>query len=142
MIIIEFINNPLFWLMAILWFVLYWIFGGVLFSLIAFFQMKRIRKVRFSCLFTFWSVASALAGAYAGIWLSQDAISECGEIIAQPLRAAITEFACGFAGIMIGMSGGAAVLLIGGFLLLILSRSKTASWYDKDRQATENEEEE
>jgi hypothetical protein len=54
-------------LLTLLWFVLFWIIGGVIFATIGLVRFLRVNKNRFSCLFTFFSLAAAFGAAWTGI---------------------------------------------------------------------------
>ncbi len=51
---------------TLFWFVLYWIVGGVIFSIISVTRFLHVHKVRFSCLFTLLSAGAAYGAAWMG----------------------------------------------------------------------------
>jgi hypothetical protein len=58
-------------LLTLLWFVAFWIIGGVIFATIGLVRFLRVNKNRFSCLFTFFSLAAAVGAAWTGIAAAQ-----------------------------------------------------------------------
>lgn len=62
-------NEPVAFLLvlALLWFVVFWIVGGVIFAVIGLVRFLRLNKNRFSCLFTILSAATALGAAWMGL---------------------------------------------------------------------------
>ena len=54
-------------LLTLFWFVIFWIVGGVIFATIGLVRFLRVNKNRFSCLFTFFSLAAAFGAAWTGI---------------------------------------------------------------------------
>ncbi len=52
--------------LALAWFVVFWIVGGVVFSIISLTRFLHIHKARFSCLFTLSSVGAAYAAGWLG----------------------------------------------------------------------------
>ena len=53
-------------ILALLWFVLYWIIGGVIFAVIALTKLIHLKKAQFSCVF---AVLAGLA-AYGAAWMA------------------------------------------------------------------------
>ncbi len=75
-------NEPLVFLLvlALLWFVVFWILGGVIFAVIGLVRFLRLNKNRFSCLFTFLSAGTALGASWMGLLAAQtDAPRACLE---------------------------------------------------------------
>ena len=116
------------WALAALWFLLYWIFGGVFFALIAFLHFGRMRKARFSCLYTLVCVLSAYGAALTGIKWAQEGISQCDRTAITSDVGFLTEFvstfACGFIGLFGALLVWFAACVLGGFLVVALSRKK------------------
>ena len=63
-----------------LWFIVYWILGGVVFSIIAATKSIHMKKARFSCLFTLGAVAAAFGAAYTGILMARPLGIRCPDI--------------------------------------------------------------
>ena len=89
MVSISFVSFTLF--LGFLWFLFYWILGGVLFALVAILRLGRVRKVRFSCLFSFWSLLCGAGAAWGGVKLAQDSITSC-YLLAQTKAEVLTAF--------------------------------------------------
>lgn len=53
--------------LTLLWFVAFWIVGGIIFAVIGLVRFLKLNKNRFSCLFTFFSGVTAFAAAWMGI---------------------------------------------------------------------------
>jgi hypothetical protein len=58
--------STLIFTLALFWFVVYWIVGGVIFSIISVTRFLRVHKARFSCIFTLLSAGAA----YGTAWMS------------------------------------------------------------------------
>lgn len=126
--------------LGFLWFLVYWILGGVFFALVAILRLGRVRKVRFSCLFSLWTLVVGYIAAFAGIWIGRSSIESC-YALAQNRGEVITAFfGCGFAGVLGMFIMGAALIVLGGFAIMSLSKNKTKPWFNLD--VTEEEEEE
>jgi hypothetical protein len=117
-------------LLAAFWFLLYWILGGVFFGLVALWRLGRVRKVRFSCLFSLWALACAVGAAWQGIRFSEKAVTDC-LVLAQNKAEIITSiFGCGFVGIFGGFALGLAALVLGGLFVMAISTSHNPPWID------------
>lgn len=53
-------------ILALLWFVIYWLLGGVIFAVVALSRLIHLKKAQFSCIFV---ILSGLA-AYGAAWMS------------------------------------------------------------------------
>ena len=114
--------------LSILWFLVYWILGGVFFAAIAILRLGRVRKVRFSCLFTLWVLIVGVGAAFKGLEFSQESISICLKGSATQAELVTAVFGCGFAGVFGVFLLGALAVTIGGFLIFSISRTKTKPW--------------
>ena len=116
------------WLIALIWFLVYWVLGGVFFAAMAVLKMGSVRKVRFSCLFTILALGCASGAAWGGIRLANDAVREC--LVSSETKAEVITaiFGCGFVGIFSTFLIGMIILVAGGSLLLKLSTTKTKPW--------------
>jgi hypothetical protein len=112
------------WLISFIWFMVYWILGGVFFSIMAVLRLGGVRKVRFSCLFT---VCAAGAG-WGGMRLASDAVEDCLVSSESQAEAVTAVFGCGFVGIFSAFLLGLIVLIGLGSLLLKISTVKTKPW--------------
>ncbi len=131
-------------ILGLLWFLVYWILGGVFFALVAILRLGRVRKVRFSCLFSILAFFTGAISAFYGVQFGKDSIREC-VVNAKTQAEVITAiFGCGFAGIFGVFLIGAAVLVLGGFLLMAISKSKTKPWivFDQDEAEVERKKQE
>ncbi len=66
-------NEPIGFLLVLtlLWFVLFWIVGGVLFAIVGLVRFLRLNKNRFSCLFTIMSLVTAFGASWMGLLAAQ-----------------------------------------------------------------------
>ncbi len=115
--------------LAIIWFLFYWVFGGVFFAIIAILRLGRVRKVRFSCLFTLISVAFATGASYIGVHSAEQSIRACTVDVASKAKTIIAVIGCGFGAIMGSFLIGIVLLILCGFILMSLSKSKTKPWF-------------
>jgi hypothetical protein len=115
-------------ILSILWFLMYWVLGGVFFAVITIIRLGRLRKLRFSCLFSLLALVVGVASAYFGILGSQDAVSDCLATSVTRAEKVTAVFGCGFASILGAFLLGALALTIGGFIIMLLSKSKTKPW--------------
>ncbi|MFA4845401.1 MAG: hypothetical protein WC654_02490 [Patescibacteria group bacterium] len=125
-------------LLAIFWFLIYWVLGGVFFAVIALLRLGRIRMVRFSCLFTLLALLLGVATAYAGIQRSRQDVLVCLDDAQSSAEMVMAVFGCGFASIFGVFLIGAAVLTIGGFFIMAISKSKTKPWIILEEPQEEN----
>jgi hypothetical protein len=122
------------WIVALIWFLAYWILGGVFFSVAALLRPGGVRKVRFSCLFTILALGCASGAAWGGIRFADDAVDACLVSSESTAEAMTSIFGCGFVGIFGAFLAGIVVLLSVGFVLLKLSTTKTAPWIVLERE--------
>lgn len=128
--VISFASFTIF--LGFLWFLLYWILGGVLFALVAILRLGRVRKVRFSCLFSIWSLLCGVGASWSGVKLAQDSIASCYLLARTKAEVLTSFFGCGFAGIFGMFLLWAAVLTLGGFFFMEISKNKHAPWLTFD----------
>ncbi|TAL50423.1 hypothetical protein EPN81_02860 [Patescibacteria group bacterium] len=114
--------------LSLLWFLVYWVLGGVFFAIMTVMRLGRLRKVRFSCLFSILSLLVGMGAAYAGMKGSQEAVRDCLGQAANNTEKMMALFGCGAASIFGMFLLGSLVLTIGGFLIMIISKSKTKPW--------------
>ncbi|HBU27611.1 TPA: hypothetical protein DEB00_00660 [Candidatus Uhrbacteria bacterium] len=116
--------------LTVLWFLVYWIFGGVVFAIISLVRPGKMKRVRFSCLYTVFSALIAYQAAKLGILWASEATGSIPQ--ASSLSEAIVVMGgLGFVGILLGLIAGFVVLFIGGWVIMLFSRSKEKSWYDR-----------
>jgi len=127
------------WFLTILWFLFYWVFGGVFFTVIAVIRLGRIKKARFSCLYTILSAFGGYAAALLGVYWAEDSINRCLAQATDMTEQFAAVFACGIVGILSAMLIVAAFLVFGGFIMMRLSRSKEPRWFDKPDDVIEHE---
>lgn len=131
--------NALTILLGLIWSLMYWIAGGVMFALISLLRLGRVRKVRFSCLFTLLAFACGSAAAYLAVSRSQGALNACLVESKTQAETLVALFGCGFGQFFLAFLLGAAALVSGGFLAFALSSTKTKPWVDL-KAGTEGEE--
>lgn len=119
-------------IIALFWFVLYWVLGGVIFASIAIINVVKLRRARFSTIFTLLSLLSAFCAAYSGAFYAREAVDECLASSADPFSDLAAIVGCG---VLEQMAAGAIwfVILMGvGLVFFILSRATNQSWIDSD----------
>lgn len=117
-------------LLAVTWSLLYWVLGGVIFSIIALLKVGRIRRARFGCFFSSAAVGAGVLAAWAGLKLSAPAIAACDAVAVDRFSRWVEQFACGIIGIVGSFLGGFVLLLLVGAGLMLLSKSTTKSWIE------------
>jgi hypothetical protein len=123
--------------LSILWFFVYWIFGGVFFAVMAILRLGRVRKVRFSCLFTILALACAIGAAYFGVKTAEPALRTCVASTTSAIQTKVAFIGCGFNGIMGAFLFGTLVLTFVGFLIMAISKSKAKPWIILDNEEQE-----
>jgi len=129
--------------LAILWFLVYWILGGVFFAVITILRLGRIHKVRFSCLFSILAFVCGFGASVIGLSYSHNAVDTCLMEATSRAESVTAIFGCGFAGVFGAFLLGAAVLTLGGFIIMALSKSHTKPWLvlkDEEEEAEQEEE--
>ena len=127
--------------LAFFWFLLYWILGGVFFALITILRLGRIRKVRFSCLFTLLAAMCASVVAYLGLNSAHDSVQTCLLEASNKVEIITSVFGCGFAGVLGMFLLGAVVVIIVGFFFMAISKNKSKPWIELDLHSLEEESE-
>lgn len=117
---------------ALFWFILFWLFGGVFFSAISIVRVIKLRKARFSCLFTLLSAVCAYGAAHTGIWWARNQIRECIAQTHDVFGKMASVVACGIFQEAFAAAIWFGVLIFGGFMLLYLTRAENQSWIDSD----------
>ncbi len=114
--------------LSILWFLIYWILGGVFFAVLTLLRLGRVRKARFSCLFSLLALGCGIGASYWGLQTGRSSIEACVASAESRIEMITAVFGCGFAGVFGAFLLGAAVLVLGGFVLMLLSKSKSKPW--------------
>lgn len=115
---------PFTFFLSLLWFLSYWILGGVFFALVALARLGRVRRVTFSCLFTLLALACGLGAAWTGMRLAENQVGRCLQLAQTRAEAVSAVFGCGFIGIFGAFLLGAGIVVLGGFLIMALSSTK------------------
>ena len=97
--------------LSILWFLVYWILGGVFFAIVTVIRLGRIRKVRFSCLFSILSLFLGVSAAYLGMRHSQTAVNACLAEASNKAEVVAAMFGCGM--VLANGCGARALVLLG-----------------------------
>lgn len=128
--------------LSIVWFLVYWILGGVFFAVVALLRLGRVRKVRFSCLFTLWAAVIAVGVAFRGLEYSESEIAACLGKAVSKAETVTAVFGCGFSGVLGAFLIGALALTVGGFLIFAVSHNKSKPWIVLDGEESGEETEE
>lgn len=118
---------PLILVVGFICFLIYWIFGGIFFACLALLRLRRLRKARFSCLFSLSSFVIAFGSSWFGFTslIDKKCFSEVDKINTI-LKDSL--FFCDFWTIFWLMLGGFFVQIIVGFFLLKISSWQDRSW--------------
>jgi hypothetical protein len=109
-------------------FLFYWIFGGVFFAILAFLRLRRIYKVRFSCLFTLTSIGCAIGATLTGqFWITHPG-SICTNQSSYLFDPIISFLSCRFFSLFASVLLWAGVLIFLGCIFLLLSRTDEETW--------------
>jgi hypothetical protein len=135
----EFSTQSFVVFLSILWFIVYWILGGVFFAALTILRLGRVRKVRFSCLFTILAAICGLSASHYGMKLGEGAIVECTKNASGYAETISAIFGCGFSAVFGAFLIGAAVLTFGGLFIMSLSKSKSKPWITFSEEETEEE---
>lgn len=125
-------------LISLFWFPLYWIFGGVFFATIAIIKVIKLRKVRFSCLFTLTSLAAAYGASYLGMVLGENEIQACLAQTSGFINSFSAIVGCGILSFFLAGAIGFITLILVGLLILFISRAANQSWVDSDEGVRED----
>lgn len=124
-------------LIAAFWFPLYWILGGVVFATVAILRVTKLRKVRFSCLFTLASLLASYGASYSGMILGENEIRACMEGTTGFLDSASAIIGCGILSFFLAGGIGFIILVAVGLVILFISRASNQSWVDSDEGLNE-----
>ncbi len=116
---------------GIVWFILYWIIGGVIFSIAALFRVAKLRKAQFSCLFTFAAIGCAYGATHTAYLFGKREIVMCLMEARDVFEQLASVMACGMFSIVLMGAVWFVGLLALGSILLFLSRAKNQSWVDE-----------
>ena len=119
-------------ILSALWFLVYWIFGGVVFMIISLVRPGKMKRVRFSCLYTIISALTGYGAAKLGIFWATQATGTIPE--AQTVTEAVLVVGgLEFVGILLGLVSGFLVTFIAGWVIMLISRSHEMTWYDRNQ---------
>ncbi|MFH1610980.1 MAG: hypothetical protein ABIA83_00025 [Patescibacteria group bacterium] len=118
------------------WFIIFWIVGGVIFSIAALFKIAKLRKAQFSCLFTITCVGCAYGATHSAFLIGNSQVGACLNQAQDIFGKFASVIACGIFPITaMGIIWFIALMLVGAVLLYI-SRAKNQSWVDKKLDET------
>ena len=123
--------------LSLLWFLIFWVLGGVFFGLMTLLQLGRIRKLRFSCLFTLLAGACAFLAAYFGVGSVDRTVTKCLQASSSRAEMIASVFGCGFTGIIGFFFIGSAIVFVGGFIIMLLSKNRSKPWISIEDQMFE-----
>lgn len=124
-------------IIALFWFILYWVFGGVVFASIAILRVIKLRRARFSCFFTLASLVCAFGAAYSGTLYAERAIYTCLEEAEDVFDRLASVVACGILEQVAAGTAWFGILIAAGLFLFFISRASNQSWIDSDEDGTE-----
>ncbi len=127
-------------LIAAVWFPLYWLFGGVFFAVVTIARVVKLRRGRFSCLFTLLTIGFSYGAAYTGLAFSRERVDACLIEAVGFFDTIAAVFACGILEILAAGALWFSLLLVCGFAVLILSKAENQSWVDS-KQGFEDKDE-
>lgn len=119
-------------ILSLLWFLVYWIFGGVVFMVISLVRPGKMKRVRFSCLYTIISAITGYGAARLGIYWATQATGTIPEATTVT-EAVLVVGGLEFVGIILGLISGFLVTFIAGWVIMLISRSHDLSWYDRNQ---------
>lgn len=109
------------WLLALTWFLLYWVLGGMLFAMVSLTRLLRVKTAQFSCLFTIACAAAAYGATATGIMLTSPKAVRCIDL-AMEAGEWTKAFGCGVKEIFFIGGGWFALLVLLSILLMVLSQ--------------------
>lgn len=113
------------WLFFSLWFVTYWILGGVFFAIVSATRFMNTRKALFSCLFTLGSIAAAYGAAFTGLVLAGlNRAARCPAPRKEVWAAFGDLLSCNLSAILVAGGLFFAILLTGGMVALLVARTE------------------
>jgi len=115
---------------AIFWFILYWVLGGVVFAVISIFRVSKLRRAQFSCLFTLLSAGCAFGAAYFGALKAEDQIYVCLEQETDVFGRLASVIGCGILEQVVSGAIWFGILLVLGYVAYLFSRATNQSWVD------------
>lgn len=115
-------------ILTILWFVAFWIIGGIIFAIVGLVSFLRLNKNRFSCLFTIFSGLAAFGGAWMGLLAAHSAHPFMCLPKGIPKNFGITAsfpnlFSCAYQEVLSAAGLWFLFLLAAGIILLFVSRT-------------------
>jgi hypothetical protein len=111
------------WMLFTLWFIVYWILGGVFFAIVAATRAMHMRKARFSCVFTGGSIAAAYGAAVVGVLLAANQRgTQCAKPSAEAFRALGDILTCNISAVLVAGGMFFALLLTAGMVAMLFSR--------------------
>ncbi len=125
--------------LSIFCFFLYWIFGGVIFSIITVLRVGRVRRSQFGCFFSLIALGFGVLTGWGSSELAAHNFATC-VLSEERWRSWMEQFACGIVPILLSLAVGFVLLLIVGFYVLTISENDAPSWIEP-RDADDDEEE-
>jgi hypothetical protein len=122
-------------IIALFWFILYWILGGVIFAVISIMSVAKIKRAQFSCLFTLLSMGAAFGAAYFGTSHAEDRIFACLAEEQDVFGQLASVIGCGILEQVVSGAFWFIVLIGIGIMAFIFSRATNQSWVDSDKNA-------
>lgn len=118
-------------------FLVYWIIVGSIFASFSFIRNMKIRKARFGCLFTIFSMISAVGATYTGYLAGRENINECVERGLGWSESMVSFLGCSMFAISLMAIAWFFALFGFGLLSLLISRSWNQSWIDHELEDNE-----
>ena len=115
--------------LSIVWTFIYWILGGVFFSLIALLRMGRVRRTWFGCLFSFSALGLGTLAAWVGVLLAARNLDSCSAFPdADRWQQWLYQFSCGIVDYVGSALVGFLLLIVLGALLMLATTSTDHTW--------------
>lgn len=121
--------------LSIVWTFIYWILGGVFFSIVALLRMGRVRRVWFGCLFSFFALGLGVLAAWVGGRLAASNLDSCFAFVGTGrFQQWLHQFSCGIVDYVGAALVGFLLLIVLGALLMVVTTSSEKAWIKKSKQ--------
>lgn len=121
--------------LSAIFFLLFWILGGVVYAIASFTFVRKMRATLFSSLFTVACGVIALGSAALGLALAKPSVEVCDLSTTSSVDALVDSVACGMTAYTLAGVGGLIVtLIVGGVLLKLCIKKSTGGEHGRIAQ--------